>query len=162
MGVTSLCHSRSPVECAFCRGPNRPTSGGCGGCVDERETDKVNIVVYAILRHSTVQWEPWPSSSSTITPGLPAAPKAVLASLSDMHSSLSTSTYFLFVYLSKFPASHSSPSTLAVYPIKGSLSLSPECSMPPGKKGGPLVYVEYMGGSTLPTAETHSLMHGME
>ena len=77
------------------------------------KTDGVNFVFYAMLKelnsamgYMAVKYQyPW----------LTSRPKC---SVSELGSSLlSPCTYFSFVCLSKFPASHSSPSTLSVHPV---------------------------------------------
>ena len=59
----------------------------------------------------------------------------------------STGSCFSFVYLTEFPASHSSPSTLSVYPVLtyqvkvGSLLLSSDYSKQPHKVENPLYHM---------------------
>ena len=78
------------------------------------KTDRVDIVFYATLKElesavgvMAIKYQySWLTSRSNNN-----------VSMLELDSSLRTSTYFSFVYLSKFPASHSSPSTLSVHPV---------------------------------------------
>ena len=80
------------------------------------KTDRVDIVFYATLKElgsavgvMAIKYQySWLTSCSNSN-----------ASILELNSSLRTSTYFSFVYLSKFLASYSTPSTLSVHLVFG-------------------------------------------
>ena len=120
------------------------------------KTDGVNFVFYAMLKEldSAVGFTAVEYQYSWLT----SRPRSSISILK-LDSSLNTSTYFSFVCLSKFPASHSSPSTLSVHPVfdqaKVAFSSVPTAACHPIRWEYPLYM--YIGGSTLPSAETHSM-----
>ena len=76
------------------------------------KTDRVNFVLYAMLKelNSAMGIMAIKYQCSWLT----SHPKSSI-SIFKLDSSLSTSTYFSFVCLLKYPASHSSLSTLSVH-----------------------------------------------
>ena len=126
-----------------------------GGVLSERG-DRVDIMFNAILKElDSAVWvmaieyqNPWLTrrSNSSISP-----PK--------LDRSLRTSTYFSFVHLSKFLASHSSPSTLSAHPVFGqekvAFSWAWTAACHPIRWEDPLYM--YIGSSTLTSAEIHSM-----
>ena len=78
------------------------------------KTDRVDFVYYAMLKEldsaegvMAVEYQ-----YSWLTSRLKSS-----VSIFKLDSSLSTGTYFSFVYLSKFSASHSRPRSLIVHPV---------------------------------------------
>ena len=78
------------------------------------KTDRVDFVFYAMLTEldSAVRVMAFEYQYSWLT----SRPKSSVG-IFKLDSSLSTSTYFSFVYLSKFSASQSRPRTLSVHPV---------------------------------------------
>ena len=78
------------------------------------KTDRVDFVFYAMLKEldSAVGVMAVDYQYSWLT----SRPKSSVC-IFKLDSSMNTGTYFSFVYLSKFPASHSSSSTLSVHPV---------------------------------------------
>ena len=118
--------------------------------------DRVNFIFYAMLKEldSAVGVMAIKYQYSWLT----SHPKSSI-SIFKLGSTLSTSTYFSFVCLSKFPASHSSPSTISVHPIfdQAKVAFSSVLTVACHPiRWEDLLYI-YIGGSTLPSAETHSM-----